>query len=425
LSARTKRRAALGAIAVVLAILLVRAVSSGAAPAGQGGETAVVHREDLVVMVDHTGVLKAVRATDLGPPVIKNIWDFKISFLAPESMPAKKGQPILAFDAQQLERMLEEKQAELAEVAKQTEKRGIDLKMALLDADLTLADAEARLRKAQLKAEVPPDLTEGLEARTARLDVTALEREVASGRAKVEATRGAGEADLRALKSRRDRAAARVDELKASIATMTVLAPQDGIVIYKTDWNGQKSKVGDSAWAGAKVLELPDLSEMKAIAEVDEADAGRIAAGQKATVRLEAYPDIDFAGTVRTIGTTVRRKGWNDPNKIYLVEIALDKTDSGRMRPAMRFRGQIETGRIPSLLVAPREAVHLRQSGPIVWIDRGGRWVEVPVRTGRSNKRFVELVAGAEEGARLSLADLAPPEPEKVGGPVLGMAGGR
>jgi len=56
---------------------------------------------------------------------------------------------------------------------------------------------------------------------------------------------------------------------------MHVKAPQDGIVIYKTGWRDEKKKVGELDWAGEKILELPDLSAMKAKGEVDEADADR------------------------------------------------------------------------------------------------------------------------------------------------------
>ena len=43
------------------------------------------------------------------------------------------------------------------------------------------------------------------------------------------------------------------------------------------------------------------------------------------------------------------------------------------MRPAMRFRGEIETGRVPGLLLVPREAVFLRDDGPVVWVGRRAR----------------------------------------------------
>ena len=48
------------------------------------------------------------------------------------------------------------------------------------------------------------------------------------------------------------------------------------------------------------------------------------------------------------------------------LEIGLEKTDPTFMRPAMRFRGEMETGRIPGVLLVPRDAVFLRDDGPVV-----------------------------------------------------------
>ena len=59
---------------------------------------------------------------------------------------------------------------------------------------------------------------------------------------------------------------------------------------------------------------------------------------------------------------TVRQESWRNPVKVYKVDIALDHTDAGVMRPAMRFRAVIETGRTPGLLLAPRDAVFLREA---------------------------------------------------------------
>jgi multidrug efflux pump subunit AcrA (membrane-fusion protein) len=76
------------------------------------------------------------------------------------------------------------------------------------------------------------------------------------------------------------------------------------------------------------------------------------------------------------------------------------------MRPAMRFRGEIETGRLPGLLLVPRDAVFLRDEGPVVWARRALGWREVKVKLGRSNRTQVEVVTGLAEGDRLSPVDL-------------------
>lgn len=406
---------------VALAALLVLGVGARALFRGSGvkaGDPVPVKREDLVITVDVTGELAAVKAAEIGPPAVRDLWDFKIAFMAPESSVVKKGQPIIAFDTQPLEKSLEEKTAEFAEASKQIERKEIDLAIQTRAQELALAEAEAKWNKARLKTDVPEDLKGRIESVEARLDLADAEKEVANARAKLDAIRASGKADIEALKSRRDRARGRVEGLQSAIAEMHVAAPQDGIVIYKTGWRDEKKKVGDSTWVGEKILELPDLGQMKAKAEVDEADAGQIAIGQKATIRLEAHPDVDFPGRVRTIGRTVRRQSWRIPTKVYQVEVALDRTDSAAMRPAMRFRGEIETKRIPSLLVAPRDAIFLRASGPVAWVKRGGSYTEVPVKLGRRSKLLVEIVSGLSEGDLVSPNDLLPPKPRQSHGPL-------
>ena len=109
---------------------------------------------------------------------------------------------------------------------------------------------------------------------------------------------------------------------------------------------------------------------------------------------------------------------------MYKVQIVLDRSDPTLMRPAMRFRGEIETGRLPDRLLIPREAVFLRASGPVVFARRGLRWAEVPVRLGTSSRKQVEVLGGLSAGDRI-----LPVDPSSPGGPsgvpsVGGGAGG-
>jgi multidrug efflux pump subunit AcrA (membrane-fusion protein) len=193
---------------------------------------------------------------------------------------------------------------------------------------------------------------------------------------------------------------------------MNVKAPQDGIVVYRANWRDEKKKVGDSVGFGEVVLALPDLSEMKGDAFVDEADGGPVKEGQPVTLRLEARSDFDLTGRVARIGRTVKQRSWRTPLKGYRVEVALGKADPTFMRPAMRFRGEIETGRIPGVLLVPRDAVFLRETGPVVWARRTLSWREVRVTLGRSNRKEVEIVRGLAPGDRLSPVDLAEPGEE-------------
>lgn len=377
-----------------------------------------VRREDLVLTVEVEGELAAVRSVEIGAPPVAET-EFKIGFLAPEGSEVKKGQPVLGFDTEPLTRLLQQKQAELAEAQAKLDQKEVELTMKALDLDQRVAQAEADLGKARLKADVPAELQAAVELEKARLDLGSRQSGLARLRAEGESTLSAGRAQLRSLANQRDRARGRVQELEAAIARMTVRAAQDGIVIHKSDWRDEKKKVGDEVWRGDTVLSLPDLAEMRGDGTVDEADGGQVRPGQPVVLRLPARPDLDLAGKVRALGSTVRRRSWRVPAKVYKVEIALARTDPTVMRPAMRFRGEIEVGRLARRLVLPMEAVFLRQVGPVVLVKRGLGFREVAVRLGQRNRRQVEVLEGLAEGDWVLPQDLSasgPGAPSTPGG---------
>ena len=103
-----------------------------------------VKRGDLVLGVEVEGELVAVRSTNIGVPAVTET-EFKIAFLAPEGASVKKGEPILRFDTDTLERLLADKRAELEEAAKKVEQKEIDLRLKLLDLEQRGAQARAEL----------------------------------------------------------------------------------------------------------------------------------------------------------------------------------------------------------------------------------------------------------------------------------------
>lgn len=398
---RLKSRRALLALSGVLLL------GAGYATTTRSGapDSARVHREDLVLTAEVDGELTAVRSIDIGPPVVREMWEFKIAFLAPESAAIKKGQPLVGFDASPLQRQLEEKRAEFDEASKKIERKQVELLGQRRDLELQLAEAQSRLDKATLKNDVPQELRSRNEMEETKLELANAQQEKTNLAARIVAINASQDASLRALVSQRDRAQARVGELEAAIEAMTVKATQDGIVIYKTNWRDEKKKIGDSTWFGEKLMQLPDLTEMRADGDIDESDGGFVREGQPVTLRIEALPDRDFPGKITKIGRAVRRKSGRVPNKVFRVQILLDKSDPA-MRPAMRFRGEIETARLKSTLVVPREAVFLRPSGPVAWVKRWNGWREVPVKLGRQNKKFVELKDGLADGDSVATTDL-------------------
>lgn len=402
---RFTRFAAAGVTA--LAALAALWLMAGRAAASAGGDWVEVRRDDLVVGAPVSGTLSSVQSQRIGPPQIRELWEYKIAFLAPEGTQARSGEPVLGFDTSELERELLDKMAERDSAQKELEKRQTNQEIELHDERLQLAEAEARQRRAALKVQVPPELASAKELAQSREDLALANREIAYLKERLRLGTLQSRTEIGALAKRRDRAAARVSEMEDAIRRMTVKAPSAGTVVYLASGEGEKKKVGDSCWRGQSVLEIPDLRSMRADGEVDEADAGRIAVGQRVTLRLDAHPDDVFTGRVRSIGGTVRSRSESNPLKVVKLEIDLDRTDPQRMRPGMRFTGTVEIERASRVLVAPAETVFNRPDGPVVFRRKGWGNEELRPVLGRRNERLVEIVKGLAAGDLISRRDLA------------------
>ncbi len=363
-----------------------------------GVETVRVRRGELLDEVPLRGTLKAVESDRLGPPQVPRVWQYKIGMMVPEGTVVKKGTPVLGFDTSDLVRELDAKRAESDKARTELVKQRAQMAVEREDGTLRLAKAEADLRSVEMKLEVPPDLKSANELEEARLDEAALRDQIRRVKASQSALEAAGEADLTSLEESRERAATRVSEIQDAMGRMTVPSPRDGTVIYLTDWNEQKKKVGDTCWVGEKVLEVADLGRMKAEGLVDEADSGRVAAGQRVRLRLDAHPDTEFTGRIASIWRALEPKSPTDPLKVMKVEVVLDRTDPRRMMPGMRFTGTVEAGREEGAVLIPSSAVLETLDGPVArkrWLF-GFRRVRLTI--GRRTGRQVEVTKGLRAG---------------------------
>jgi multidrug efflux pump subunit AcrA (membrane-fusion protein) len=372
--------------------------------ADRQGEWVRATRGDLVTGIDVTGTLAAVDSDSFGPPQLSNVWDFKISMMAPEGSDVKQGMPVLGFDTSELRRRLDEKSAEAEQARKEIDKKHADLALRTADIRLQLSEAEARARKTSLKLESPADILGIKDRKQAELDYKLAKRETQSINERLAALERAAAAELRLLESKQQQAAADVAQTETAIRRMTITARRNGTIVYVTNWRGDKKKTGDTCWRGERVLEIPDLSRMMARGEVDEVDAGKVAIGQRVTFRLDAHPDEELHGTITTASRTVQQQqvmNNRNPLKVLKVDIALDKTDAAKMRPGMRFAGTVELERVKSALLIPRNAVFVSDEGPIAY-RRGLLKVEkVPLRLGRENDKSVEVLSGLSASDRV------------------------
>ncbi|HEY0712001.1 MAG TPA: HlyD family efflux transporter periplasmic adaptor subunit [Polyangia bacterium] len=383
-----------------------------------GTRVVTVARQDLVLDVEVTGTLKSLEAAQVGPPAsVVDTWEFKIARLVPEGARVKVGDEIIAFDPSQLDQKLKEYESEVAAITEELGKLRSERSLESLNDGLALADAEAKQRKAELKADKPEDVTSALALRTSSIDKQLAEREVIFQSQRMRSKRAQESADIAILTGRLRRAEGRVAEIRASIAAMAVKATRAGTVVYKQSWNGEKKKAGDGMWRGESVLEIASLEKMGAVGQVDEVDASKVVVGQRVGLRLEAHPDKEYDGKVARVATLLQTESPESRVKVVTLDITLSATDALLMRPGMRFRGRIEIARLPGVVQVPLAAVESTAAGPVVTkadqdsLTAAGR---TRVKLGRRSREAVEVTEGLGPGDRV-LVRTAPSGKEAAG----------
>ena len=182
--------------------------------------------------------------------------------------------------------------------------------------------------------------------RAARAAATEAERELG----RVRALRGRGVASEKALsaaEARHETRAAALDEARALLAWATIRAPFRGSLTRKL------KEVGESVTTGSgpdPVFRIADLSRLKVISEVPEADIAGVRVGQGADVRPDAYPGESFPATVSRIAIVVGRKRLrsDDPRERLdekVVEVELALAASARLKSGMTVEVAFEPAR--------------------------------------------------------------------------------
>ena len=112
-------------------------------------------KQDLVRV---TGEIESANSAFFGPPTVRDIGQFTISFMAPEGRVVKAGTPILKFDPQELMTKLRDKSNVLNEKQKALDKQEIVAREVIAEVRLKQQEAIADLDKAILKADIPIEL---------------------------------------------------------------------------------------------------------------------------------------------------------------------------------------------------------------------------------------------------------------------------
>jgi HlyD family secretion protein len=371
------------------------------------GDEVVVAPKTLVFGVDATGLLRATSVQNFGgPPMFANYWNFQIVNLVAEGKQVKAGEQLITFEAQRIREDLQRFQNELDQATKELEKTRTQIDLERQELQTKLATAENNYEKLKLKQTRDLGVESLNKVEEDRLAFEQARREVEAIKERLDWHKKSSEATYQIIVSKKARAENKVNEIKKGMENFQAKADRDGVVIYKTKWNGDKFRVGENVWMGQMILEIPDLNTIIAEAFVPEVDIGKVKTGQRAEVTIDAFPDKVYSGSIKSVGTLVRPKAWDIPNKILDIQIALDQLDTSIMRPSMSVKAKVETSSIENCLAVPLKAVRTRAEGSMIKVKTDQGWREQLVKLGESNGTEVVIIEGLKAGDRIG-ADFA------------------
>jgi HlyD family secretion protein len=371
------------------------------------GDEVVVAPKTLVFGVDATGLLRATSVQNFGgPPMFANYWNFQIVNLVAEGKQVKAGEQLITFEAQRIREDLQRFQNELDQATKELEKTRTQIDLERQELQTKLAAAENNYEKLKLKQTRDLGVESLNKVEEDRLAFEQARREVEAIKERLDWHKKSSEATYQIIVSKKARAENKVNEIKKGMENFQAKADRDGVVIYKTKWNGDKFRVGENVWMGQMILEIPDLNTIIAEAFVPEVDIGKVKTGQRAEVTIDAFPDKVYSGSIKSVGTLVRPKAWDIPNKILDIQIALDQLDTSIMRPSMSVKAKVETSSIENCLAVPLKAVRTTAEGSMIKVKTDRGWREQLVKLGESNGTEVVIIEGLKAGDRIG-ADFA------------------
>ena len=286
------------------------------------------------------GEVYAQRSSQLVPPPVDRLWQFNLTQLAPDGSTVKKGEIVVAFDTNELVRQLSEKQSLLQEKKRELENLSLDVAERERSQRLATAQAEAERDKAARKTEQPRELIAALEYDKLVDDRRRTERRAVLAQVAERAAAEQRRQELRLVDAELQQAQADVTRLQASIAALNLPAPRDGVIMHKSNWNGEKFDVGSQVWRGQTVAEIPDPATLAVRAQLPERDLQRVRAGVPARIVVEGGGGSVHHGKVASVGRAVRSKSQVQPVPVLDLEIRLDDAKA-RLRPGQAVRVEL------------------------------------------------------------------------------------
>jgi multidrug efflux pump subunit AcrA (membrane-fusion protein) len=316
--------------------------------------TFTVKKGNLEISVTESGELRAKKTVSILAPVARS-GKLKIIYLIPEGTYVEPGTVVVRFDPS--DALLEVKKAESELELALSEKIKVEARHksenAQLDSQLKGAELGYQLSKLKLEqikfeAKIKQDealLTNKLDELKYQQSKQEYESKKIIHKSEMDKT------DLE-IKQKTDALVKARDALNS----LSLVSKAKGLVVYGLNYQnqGRKFSIGDDAWGTAPIIELPDLSAMESVTFVNEIDISKLQAGQHVVVRLDAFREQTFAGSVSFIAPLGESRR---PN-VRAFEVTIDiKNESAILKPGMTTSNKIIVNELMDVFFVPMEGI--------------------------------------------------------------------
>lgn len=369
------RRIALGVVALLAALLVLRA--------WRGREVAayLVESRPVVQKVVATGRVRPPARSALASVALGRVR----AVLVREGDRVAAGQPLVKLEDVEQEAALRQAQGRVAEAAARLEQvrgaAGRQASEALRQADLRVAQATQDLARVRQLAEAGSSSQQAADDAERSLALARSQRDAAAAQAA-----SAGGADERLAAAALTQAEAARAVAASRLAETEIQAPAPGQVVAR------EVEPGDVVTAGRMLLAMTSDGALELTALVDEKNLALLRPGQPARASADAFPGQVFEATVAWIAPAV------DPAR-GTVEVRLAvPSPPPVLRPDMTVSVNVDVGRKDAALVVPADVIRDPTGDPWVLAIVGRHAERRAVTLGMRGDGLVELTAGLVAG---------------------------
>lgn len=390
-----------------LAALLLMTSALGACDqkVAQQVPEAKVEQGTFYIDIYEEGEIEAINSINISSPSIP--WRFgnlKISNIVTDGAEVKKGDTVITFDPSEVRKAILDYEdrlivsnAELEKMLAQNE-----LTMEELNADYEVTRISHEITRMQLESAAHES---EIKRREIQLNLDKAEISLNRAKEQIENRRKIQieEVKQKRLSIRQDEE--RLEEAHKTLNKLFVIAPAPGIAIISRNWStNSKFQLGDQCWSSQQLIQLPDLSTLKAKVNINEVDIAKVTKGLKVQVRPDAFSDSTFTGYVSTVANLAQNKDNRSNIKVFPVEIIINEYNKNLL-PGLTVSCRIIVDEILDVMYVPLEALHNEGDKSYVFKKVMSGYDKVEVQTGRTNSDYVIIESGLDKGDKVALID--------------------